>query len=271
MSKAILSDNKLITANPTLTTSSNNTNDASGLYASTATNAGNSTYYFRGNVENNYVSFAGFIWRIVRINEDGTVRLIMQDGINNNTNYQFNSNYNNYTYMYYSNSNAKTTLENWYQTNIGSKADLSSKVASGNYYCEQAKAKWSDSYTSGSANMIVYSSYMPNFKCATDGNGKSAVNVSVGLLSYDEVVYAGGYYNQNNSSYYLYNSAIVWWTMSSAGISGSTSIVWGVYTTGLIYNYDVRNAYSFRPVINLKDDTKISSGNGTKNNPYLLS
>ena len=114
LSKAILEDNKLITATPTLTTSSNNTNDASGLYASTATNTGNPTYYFRGNVTNNYVKFAGFIWRIVRINEDGTVRLIMQDGINNNTNYQFNSNYNNYTYMYYTNSNAKTTLENWY-------------------------------------------------------------------------------------------------------------------------------------------------------------
>ena len=34
------------------------------------------TYYYRGNVTNNYVSFAGFIWRIVRINGDGSIRLI---------------------------------------------------------------------------------------------------------------------------------------------------------------------------------------------------
>lgn len=34
------------------------------------------SYYFRGKVENNYVSFAGFIWRIVRINGDGSIRLI---------------------------------------------------------------------------------------------------------------------------------------------------------------------------------------------------
>ena len=34
------------------------------------------TYYFRGNVTNNYVSFAGFFWRIVRINGDGSMRLI---------------------------------------------------------------------------------------------------------------------------------------------------------------------------------------------------
>ena len=34
------------------------------------------SYYFRGNVTNNYVSFAGFIWRIVRINGDGSIRMI---------------------------------------------------------------------------------------------------------------------------------------------------------------------------------------------------
>ncbi|MEG0799493.1 MAG: type II secretion system protein, partial [Bacilli bacterium] len=35
------------------------------------------TYFFRGSVQNNYVSFAGKMWRIVRINEDGTVKLIL--------------------------------------------------------------------------------------------------------------------------------------------------------------------------------------------------
>ncbi|MBR1748305.1 MAG: hypothetical protein IJ743_00750, partial [Bacilli bacterium] len=34
------------------------------------------SYYYRGNVTNNYVSFAGFTWRIVRINGDGSIRLI---------------------------------------------------------------------------------------------------------------------------------------------------------------------------------------------------
>ena len=195
--------NKIITAEPTLTTTSEESGDASGLYKSTDTNTGKPTYYFRGNVENNYVSFAGFTWRIVRINEDGTIRIVMQDGINSNTEYKFNSNYNNYTYMYYTNnSNAKTTLESWYRTNIGSKKDLVSSVASGAYYCEQAKAKYSDSYTSGSATMTTYNKYTPDFKCSSDGNNKGVVNASVGLLTYDEVVYAGGYPYSNNNSYY---------------------------------------------------------------------
>ena len=268
LSKAILEDNKLITATPTLTTSSNNTNDASGLYSSTATNTGEPTYYFRGNVENNYVSFAGQTWRIVRVNEDGTVRIIMQDGINDNTIYAFNSNYNNYTYMYYSNSDAKTTLESWYQTNIGNKADLAKNVASGAYYCEQAKAKYSDSYTSGSATMTTYNKYTPDFKCSSDGNGKGVVNASVGLLTYDEIVYAGGYRGQSNNSYYLCNNTY-FWTMSPAGFSGSHSNVWYVYPTGDIYSNPVTNANAVRPVIILNADT-LATGSGTSSDPFVI-
>ena len=269
--KSEIMKNTVITANPTLTTSSNNTSDASGLYSSTVTNTGEATYYFRGNVENNYVSFAGQTWRIVRVNEDGTIRIVMQDGINSNAGIAFNStNYNNYTDMYYSNSDAKTTLESWYQTNIGSKSDLASSVVSGAYYCEQAKAKRDSSLTSGNTNMTVYSSYTPDFKCSSDGNGKGVINASVGLLSYDEVVYAGGYYGKSNNSYYLYNSAINWWTMSPAGFVSGSSTVWSVHAPGYISYNDVYITSRLRAVLNLTADTQISSGDGTKENPFVV-
>ena len=267
--EAILSDNKLITAEPTLTTSSNNTSDESGLYSSTATNTGDATYYFRGNIENNYVKFAGFTWRIVRVNEDGTIRIVMQDGINDNANIAFNSKYNNYTYMYYTNSEAKTVLESWYQANIGNKADLAKNVASGNYYCEQAKATYDSSWTSGSATMTTYNKYTPDFKCSSDGNGKGIVNASVGLLSYDEVVYAGGYYGHSNSNYYLYNNNS-FWTMSPTGFAESNSITWFVRISGSIYSSRVFNDFTVRPVLIIKSDT-IISGKGTSSNPYVVS
>ena len=268
LANKILSSNTLITDTPTLTTSSNNTSDKSGLYKSTATNTGKPTYYFRGNVENNYASFAGQTWRIVRVNEDGTIRIIMQDGINSNANIAFNSNYNNYTYMYYTNSEAKTTLESWYQANIGSKADLAKNVASGNYYCEQAKTKAESSWISGNANMILYSSYTPDFKCATDGNGKGIVNANIGLLTYDEVVYAGGYCNQINSNYYLYNSTY-FLTISPAGFDGSYARVWDMFAGPLSGPY-VSSVRCLRPVLILNADTKISSGDGTKENPFTI-
>ena len=36
----------------------------------------NVTYYFRGAPTDNYVKFAGFYWRIIRINENGSIRMI---------------------------------------------------------------------------------------------------------------------------------------------------------------------------------------------------
>ena len=264
----ILKNNKVINKEPTLTTSINNSNDESGLYKSTTTNSGSPTYYFRGNVENNYVNFAEFTWRIVRINEDGTIRIVMQDGINNNANIAFNSNYNNYSYMYYSNSEIRPVLENWYQRNIGEKSNIAKNIATGSYYCEQAKVKYSGDYTSENANMIVYSSYTPDFKCSSDGNGKGLVNANVGLLNYDEAVYAGGYYGQSNSNYYLYNN-IAFWTMSPFGFSSHSSYVCRVRTTGDIEYESAASTNRLRPVLNLDADTLVT-GDGTSENPFVV-
>ena len=117
--------------------------------------------------------------------------------------------------------------------------------------------------------MPTYSKYTPDFKCSSDGNGKGVVNASVGLLTYDEVVYAGGYYEQENSNYYLNNSSIGWWTMSPAGFSGSTSHVWRVSTAGFNVNF-VSSANRLRAVLNLNADAQISDGDGTKENPFTV-
>ena len=106
------------------------------------------TYYFRGDVENNYVYFAGYYWRIVRINGDGSIRLIY-DGTSAHANGEhssdrqigtsaFNNNWNDNTYFGYmygqagassyeqahqniNNSNIKTVVDNWYKINIQEK------------------------------------------------------------------------------------------------------------------------------------------------------
>ena len=51
-----------------------NDTETDGLYM--AEDDEGESYYYRGAVKNNYVSFAGFIWRIIRRNGDGSVRLI---------------------------------------------------------------------------------------------------------------------------------------------------------------------------------------------------
>ena len=49
--------------------------DTQSLVCSAPDDYGTS-YYYRGNVTNNYVKFAGFYWRILRINGDGSIRMI---------------------------------------------------------------------------------------------------------------------------------------------------------------------------------------------------
>ena len=268
---------EVIDAEPTLTTSSNNTSDASGLYKSTATNTGEPTYYFRGNVTNNYVSFAGQTWRIVRVNEDGTIRIVMQDGINNNAYIAFNTKHNNYSYMYYTNSNAKIQLESWYQTNIGSKSNLAKNVVSGNYYCEQAKVKYNSSWSSQNAITAVYKEYIPDFKCTIDGNNKGLVNTNIGLITYDEIVYAGGYPVKSSKDYYLYSKKN-FWTMSPSGYDTTLSNVgfteWIVYNETPNYGHLYIQWISFesfvlRPVINLKSNIT-ASGTGTSSDPFVI-
>ena len=45
-----------------------------GMYADNDNDG--KTYYYRGSVSGNYVNFGGYYWRVIRVNGDGTVRMI---------------------------------------------------------------------------------------------------------------------------------------------------------------------------------------------------
>ena len=45
------------------------------------------SYYFRGNINNNNVMFAGYNWKIVRINDDGCIRLLYNGESSSNNDY----------------------------------------------------------------------------------------------------------------------------------------------------------------------------------------
>ena len=83
-----------------------NDTETDGLYM--AEDDEGESYYYRGAVKNNYVSFAGFIWRIIRRNGDGSVRMIYSGKSTTDTgeavtigNSQFNSKYWDPTYEGY--------------------------------------------------------------------------------------------------------------------------------------------------------------------------
>ena len=172
--------------------------------------------------------------------------------------------------MYYSNSDtAKPSVEAWYKVNIFNKG-YDSYVATGTF-CEQAKVRLSTNYAGGNATMDVYYSYLPNFKCATDGNGKGIINSKVGLITYDEVIYAGGYRDKINLKYYLCNGSYHIWTMSPAGFGYNDAIVWVFMDRGYGNYGSVRASVDtgFRPVINLNASVT-ATGTGTSEDPYVI-
>ena len=270
--------------------------ETNGLYAEITSKG--TTYYFRGAVDNNWVSFGGLYWRIIRINEDGTLRLIYQGTSANttgsNTQIQtsaFNSSYNDNMYvgyMYQSNevhgltssSTIKGILDTWYQNNLTSVAD---KIDGNAGFCGD-RTPYSGSGTGTSTTYYaaynrLLNSKNPTFECQNESdlyttsgseNGNKALQYPIGLITADEVAYAGGVYLATNQSYYLYTNQY-YWTMSPSYFNGSVAYTFYVDSDGYFDWTYVYNAYGVRPVINLKANVTISAGNGSAGNPFEIS
>lgn len=194
---------------------STNGDGTNGLYESI--DDFGATYYFRGNVENNYVYFANFFWRIIRINGDGTLRLIYagtephENGYddstsgntvlsneNGNYDYVFNAADDDITYVGYmtgtvgastyteANSNTtdssiKTVLDTWYRDNLmgydGFIADTT--------YCNDRSMIYINAGNTYDGGNIAYdyleriSTLAPTLKC-TNKNDKFTISSSIG-------------------------------------------------------------------------------------------
>ena len=214
------------------------------------------------NVINNHVSFAGNDWLIVRINEDGSIRLIMKNDYGN-TGFAFNASYSSYTNMYYSDSSLKQGIDYAYSQMLSS---YDSKIATSKF-CEAFRVSLSDQFkTAGSVTATLYSSYTPTFKCETDANGKGVVSAKMAMLSYDEVVFSG--INNHISGAYL-GVAHGWWTISPSGFNGSNAFVWFVDEGDDSGLSSWISAGYVRPVISLNADTMVT-GSGTESDPYVV-
>ena len=162
----------------------------------------------------------------------------------------------------------KGAVENWYKTNISDKG-FDEKVVNGNYFCEQAKVVYNTNYTAGSATVATKDNYTPSFDCTTDGNGKGVVSGKVGLITIDEVLFAGGVIG-SSSNFYLKNGS-AYCMMSPAGFYtyNDYARAWGVVSAGRTGDFHVASNYGVRPVINLSADTLVT-GSGTSSDPYVV-
>ncbi len=274
-------------------------------YTNTNTEDNKTTYYFRGAVENNYVSFAGFYWRIIRINEDGTVRLIYQGTTPTATgneatigSSEFNTNSHDNAYVGYmygtpgsstyeethsniNNSTVKGVVDTWYKNNLLN--NYSAYIADSGFCGDRSLFTGTGV---GATNETSYGPYKrlnagtgdrePQFSCpqsndlytiSSSNKGNKALDYPIGLITADEVAYAGGSANSENNSNYLNSS--VGWIMSPYELHWVPDEYIAVNFTELTTN-NVHNSAGIRPVINLKSTVEITSGDGTSSNPYVI-
>ena len=266
------------------------------------------SYYYRGSVENNYVYFAGKIWRIIRINGDGSVRIILNDVLE--TTSSFNSAHTDNAYVGYmygtsgsssyaathtntNDSELKKFLDTWYENNLknytaylvddGFCNDRSVLETIGNYGVSSMETHYK-----GYARITAS---LPSLKCSQSDDlfttssasiGNKALIYPIATITADEVMLAGssggmfdGNWNKTKESANYLDIGKEYWTITPAGFFApyeATSLVSGVFcvgTNGSLDDYWVYQLQGIRPVINLRSNS-IKSGNGEVNTPYKV-
>ena len=216
----------------------------------------NVSYYFRGNVKNNYVNFAGFTWRIVRINGDGTVRLVL-DGVTDTLATYYSKTNPSYSY---NESELEKHLQEWFTLYLNDYADYIANAK----YCNDIN--YSDNYSYNSYIRII-TNKIPSLNCLGD-----SVTNNIGTLTIDEIVLAGASVNSQNIHYYLHNESInnLWYTLSGAKGDSASLNLFMVDQNGNIKTDVKGDLYrNVRPVINLIKNIEVT-GDGTINNPYKI-
>ena len=287
------------------------------LYKATESIAGNTpkdVYYFAGDAKNNWVKFAGFYWRIIRTNYDGSIRLLYSGTSHNTTEgyigkSAFNPADNDPIYVGYkygtsgslennrlntNDSTIKTYVDNWYKNNL---TDYTKYLSNDAVYCNDRTEQTAGTYNTGNTEFYyapggrLATNKTPTYNCTNNkdafsgSNSEAKLTYPIGLMTADEIAYAGGKYRTNLPSpyaWYYLNSAngsitgsTLWWSLSPSDWEGSFSNVWRVYGSSypgyLNDYYIVRNSGGARPAISLKTCTLWTSGNGAPETPYEIS
>ena len=277
---------------------------SSGIFATTDVDGGY-TYYYRGEIDNNYFSFGRYIWRIIRIDSNSNIRLILNGFITdtsgnvvtksfkstntasskdnadtllkmvNNIN---NSSVNSPVYDYIDSTDS-TTLRGWYNNNLSS---YESYIVNSKFCFDTTGGHATSSGTNTS--VFYYGSYQrigvdaglysPDFTC----NAEDVFEDKIGLLSSDEYVFAGGAFRTSNTTMFLndFSSSYAWWTLSPAYYDSYLTTVglFMVNANGSITDWPdgntIKNAYAIRPVITVNGNLTIT-GSGTSTDPYKFS
>lgn len=188
----------------------------------------NKEYYFYGNEINNYISYSNLIWRIIKINEDNTITIALDNSITSlaaGENKNFNDSHLN---SWLNNQNKEYTgiLENF--------------LNNSNKYL---------TYTNTCTDSITD---VKNITCK-----EKMQNTYITVPSMNDYINVGGNksFMNNKEYYYLTNT-------------NEENELWYINSEGKVGTSDGTDIYGIKPVITIKNTISLKEGNGSKDNPY---
>ena len=250
-------------------------------------------------------------WRIIRTNADGSIKLLYAGtspdsdkayvGLS-----EFNTTYDDPMYAGYkygttgslennrlntNDSTIKTYVDNWYKNNLIAYTKYLSKDA---VYCNDRNLASGQTYSTTSN--FDYASWerigtnkQPTYNCTnmrdafSVNNTSAKLNYPIGLMSIDELSYAGGnsstrltapyvwyYTNANGESSY---GSLTFGSLSLVRWKGSYTLVWGINgsdSPGFLNGIHTGGLHAVRPSVSLLSCNLIFGGDGSPENPYVV-
>lgn len=188
-------------------------------------------YYFKNEVDNNYITYSNILWRIIRINADNSVVLISENPLT--------------SLAYKEEVNFKDSyLNEWLNITEGEE----------NTGILEYNLNEPSKYLLKNETCLDTVDKLSNQLCKTTYTDKY-----IGLMSTSDYVNTGAEtsFINNNTKFYLSNTT-------------DTNKIWYITDTNKVSYSDGTDLIGLRPVITVKGNINLVSGNGTLNSPYTF-
>lgn len=218
----------------------------------------NNEYIYRGDNVDNYVNFAGKIWRIVKITDDGYLKLVSSRA--EKKKYAWDDRYNIDTGKYtgindFEKSRMKESLEAIYNNNdVFSSKDR--KKMAGRHLCIGKRKSDNTSFENVECSELTEDIYYLDL---TNIQEMSLASLDKNCTSL----------NSQSCNNYNYFSSFLYGGWSNIGVAGSTTDVYQSYL-GTMSSQNAKEKKSIYISIYINANLIIKSGDGSENKPYII-
>ena len=236
-------------------------NEDERLLLTTKDNDGIS-YYYRGNVEDNYMNFEGMCFRIVRILGNGNIKLVLADE-NNECNSKLitktSSLIGGYTNEF-NYTNLETNLTKW----------LNGETIT----TDNTNTIYTPKKNLSESKNIVEAEWCKETKeteeISLECKEENEITSKIGILTVDEIIYSGSSIEGDSLSHYLLSNTESEYMTNSSQLIDDKIVKINVKDNGRIEKTESEKNIGIRPSIVIDKEVLYATGDGTIDNPYII-